>query len=61
MRNNKEFIQKAETVYQEITQILRKHNMRMDWDEGQGIVLEDKKTGDYVAVTSDLGHFERWE
>lgn len=58
---DEEFVERTEKAYEEITGILKKHKLILDWDEGEGILLSDTKFSKYVQVSSSFTNFDVWE
>lgn len=58
---DEEFVENAEKAYEEITEILRKHKLILDWDEGQGIVFRDYNLSKTIDIDISFTNFDVWK
>lgn len=58
---DEEFVANTEKAYEEITEILRKHKLILDWNDGEGIIFRDYNFSKTIDVDISFTKFDIWK
>lgn len=58
---DEDFVKKTKKAYKEITDVLQKYEIMLDWDEGQGMFFADYKQSKEIQISSSFTNHIVWK